>query len=71
MNVSKADAIVYMNIGFSGKNYLQSRDRLTVKGRETNNVYYICEDFGMTEKILKTVQDKKDFNSKLFMKHYV
>lgn len=66
MNVSKADAIVYMNLGFSGKNYLQSRDRLTVKGREDNNVYYICEDYGMTEKILKTVQAKKDFNSKLF-----
>lgn len=66
MNVSKADAIVYMNLGFSGKNYLQSRDRLTVKGRKDNNVYYICEDYGMTEKILKTVQAKKDFNSKLF-----
>jgi len=68
MNVSKADAIVYMNLGFSGKNYLQSRDRLTVKGRKDNKVYFICEDFGMTEKILKTVQGKKDFNSKLFMK---
>lgn len=66
MNVSKADAIVYYNLGFSGKNYLQSRDRLTVKGRNNNNVYYICEDFGMTEEILKTVQDKKDFNTKLF-----
>lgn len=68
MNVSKADAIVYINLGFSGKNYLQSRDRLTVKGRKDNKVYFICEDFGMTEKILKTVQSKKDFNSKLFMK---
>lgn len=68
MNVSKADAIVYMNLGFSGKNYLQSRDRLTVKGRKDNKVYYICEDFGMTEQILKTVQSKKDFNSKLFNK---
>lgn len=68
MNVSKADAIVYMNLGFSGKNYLQSRDRLTIKGREDNNVYYICEDYGMTEQILKAVRNKKDFNSKLFMK---
>jgi hypothetical protein len=68
MNVSKADAIVYMNLGFSGKNYLQSRDRLTIKGRKDNKVYFICEDFGLTSKILKTVQNKKDFNSKLFMK---
>ena len=66
MNVSKADAIVYMNLGFSGKNYLQSRDRLTVKGRKDNKVYYICEDFGMTEQILKTVKSKQDFNTKLF-----
>ena len=68
MNVSKADAIVYMNLGFSGKNYLQSRDRLTVKGRKDNKVYFICEDFGLTEKILKTVRNKKDFNSKLYLK---
>jgi hypothetical protein len=68
MNVSKADAIVYMNLGFSGKNYLQSRDRLTVKGRKDNRVFFICENFGMTKKILKTVQNKQDFNSKLFMK---
>lgn len=68
MNVSKAEAIVYMNLGFSGKNYLQSRDRLTVKGRSDNLVYFICEDFGMTEEILKTVRSKKDFNSKLFNK---
>lgn len=68
MNLSKADAIVYFNLGFSGKNYLQSRDRLTVKGRNTNDVYYICEDYGMTKKILEAVSEKKDFNSKLFMK---
>jgi hypothetical protein len=68
MNLSKADAIVYLNLGFSGKNYLQSRDRLTVKGRTSNDVYYVCEDYGMTKKILETVSDKKDFNSKLFMK---
>lgn len=68
MNLSKADAIVYFNLGFSGKNYLQSRDRLTIKGRDTNYVYYVCEDFGMTKKILEAVSDKKDFNSKLFIK---
>jgi len=68
MNVSKADAIVYMNLGFSGKAWLQSRDRLTIKGRKDNNVYLICEDFGMTEKIYKTVREKGNFNSKMFMK---
>ena len=68
MNVSKADAIVYYNLAFSGKAWLQSRDRLTVKGRKNNNVYIICEDFGLTEKIYKIVSKKGDFNSKLFNK---
>ena len=67
-NLSKADALVFLNLGFSGKNYLQSRDRLTIKGRKDNNVYYICEDFGLTKQILKSVKNKKDFNSKLFIK---
>lgn len=66
MNVSKADAIVYMNLGFSGKAWLQSRDRLTVKGRKDNNVYIICEDFGLTKKIYETVRKKGHFNSKVF-----
>jgi len=70
MNVSKADALVYLNLGFSGKNYLQSRDRMTVKERKTNDVYFICERNGITEKILKAVRNKKDFNSRLFKKEF-
>jgi hypothetical protein len=70
MNLSKADAIVYMNLGFSGVAFLQSRDRLTIKGRLENNVYFVCEDFGMTKKIVDTVTKKKSYNSKLFIKDY-
>ncbi|MEX0939751.1 MAG: DEAD/DEAH box helicase family protein [Candidatus Babeliales bacterium] len=70
MNLSKADAIVYYNIGFSGKNYIQSRDRMTVKERKNNNVYFICEKGGITSKILKRVRAKKDFNSRTFLKEY-
>lgn len=71
LNLSKADALVYYNLGFSGKNFIQSRDRLTVKDRKANNVYFIYESGGMTSKILKAVQEKKDFNSKLFLKEFV
>lgn len=71
LNLSKADALVYYNLGFSGKNFIQSRDRLTVKNRKSNDVYFICESGGMTSKILKAVQEKKDFNSKLFLKEFV
>lgn len=70
LNLSKADALVYYNLGFSGKNFIQSRDRLTVKDRKSNDVYFICESGGMTKKILKAVQEKKDFNSKLFLKEF-
>lgn len=70
MNVSKADAIVFMNIGFSGKNYLQSRDRLTIKGRKDNKVFFVCEDFGFTKKVVKAVKSKQDYNVKLFKKDW-
>jgi hypothetical protein len=70
LNLSKADAIVYLNLGFSGKSFIQSRDRLTIKGRKENNVYFICESGGMTEKILETVRQKKSFNSRIFAKEF-
>ena len=70
MNLSKADALVYYNLGFSGKNFVQSRDRMTVKGRQNNNVYFVCEKGGMTYNILKRVRDKMDYNFKEFKKDY-
>lgn len=71
MNLSEADAIVYFNLGFSGKDYLQSKQRLTVKGRKNSDIYYILERGGITQKVLKTVQNKQDYNSSHFMKDFV
>jgi len=68
MNVSKADALVYYNFHFSGKNFIQSRDRLTVKNRKNNDVYFIIETPGINESILKRLRDKKDFNLETFNK---
>jgi hypothetical protein len=70
MNLSKADYLVYLNLGFSGKNYIQSRDRMTVKERESNNIYFICESDGITEKILQAVTKKKNFNSRMFKQNF-
>lgn len=70
MNLSKADALVYFNLGFSGKNFIQSRDRMTVKDRTSNDIYFVCESFGMTSNILKAVQKKENFNSQQFMKDF-
>jgi hypothetical protein len=66
MNISKAECLVYYNFHFSGKNYIQSRDRLTIKGRENNDVYFILEDPGINKNILKSVRNKKDYSLKSF-----
>ena len=68
LNLSKADAIIYYNFGFSGKNYLQSRDRLTVKGRAENKVYFLLEDYGYSKQIYNRISKKKDFNTHFFNK---
>lgn len=71
MNISKADCLVYYNMGFSGKNYIQSRDRLTVKERPKNDVYFILETPGINENILKKVRAKKDFNLSAFKQDFL
>ena len=71
VNLSKADAIAFYNIGFSGKAYLQARDRLTVKGRSNNYVYFFLEKGGTTARVLREVRNKKSFNSKTFLKEFV
>ena len=70
MNLSKAKYLVYLNLGFSGKNWIQSRDRMTVQSRKDNNIYIICESNGITEKILKAVTKKKNFNSRMFKQNF-
>ena len=70
MNLSKAKYLVYLNLGFSGKNWIQSRDRMTVMGRKDNNIYVICESDGITEKILESVTKKKNFNSRMFKQNF-
>lgn len=68
MNLSASDCLVFYNFGFSGKDYQQSIDRLTIRGRETNDVYFILS--GINHKIFKQVEQKKDYNSRSFIKDY-
>ena len=66
------DAIVFLNFGFSGKNYIQSRDRLSSLTRtRSNDVYFIFEKGGINEKIYERVKNKKDFNLREFIKEYL
>ena len=66
ISLSKADCLVFYNFGYSGKNFIQAIDRLTLKDRPTNDVYFIFEKGSLTEAIYKTVSKKEKFNIKQF-----
>jgi hypothetical protein len=66
ISLSKADALVFYNFGYSGKNFIQAIDRLTLKDRPTNDVYFIFGKGSLTEAIYKTVSKKEKFNIKQF-----
>jgi len=66
INLSKADKLVYLNFGFSGCNYQQSLDRLTVKDREQTDVYFILAKNTLDKKILNVIEQKKNFTLKQY-----
>jgi hypothetical protein len=74
VNLSTADAIVFMNIDFSYLSYAQGRERIISKDRQKQAVlYWIFSDDqkrGIEAKIYKVVQKKKDFTSYYFKKSY-
>lgn len=69
ISLSKADALVFYNFGYSGKNFIQAIDRLTLKDRTSNDVYFIFEKGSLTEAIYKTVSKKENFNNKSFLQY--
>ena len=64
ISLSKADYLVYFNIDFSATSYWQSRDRLTTKERQTNDVYWLFSKGGLEQKIYEKVLEKKSFTTK-------
>lgn len=66
VNLSKAHCLVFYNFGFSGTNFIQSIDRLTTKDRKENDVFFIFGKDSLTEKIYKTVSQKKNFTLKQY-----
>jgi len=69
VNLSKAHCLVFYNFGFSGTNFIQSIDRLTTKERKENDVFFIFGKDSLTEKIYKTVSQKKNFTLKQYVKN--
>jgi hypothetical protein len=70
VNLSKADYLVMYNIDFSATSYYQARDRMTVKDRELNKVYWIFSEGGIEDKVYQAVCKKKNFTVSHFKKEY-
>ena len=69
INLSSADCLIMYNIGYSGTNFIQARDRLTTQTRKENDVYFIYGKGSLTEQIHKTVSQKKNFTEAQFKKY--
>lgn len=69
----KADHLIYFNIAHSAVSYLQGRDRLTKQERvKDNNVWFVVGSHrnAIEPRILNTVKNKEDYNSRLFCLDY-
>lgn len=66
-----AEVLCYMNIDFSAVSYWQSRDRLTTKDRQYNEVFWIFARNGIEDSIYKTVQSKKHYTTNVFNKEFL
>jgi len=70
ISLKLAQSLVYYSFGYSGKNFVQGRDRMTTIERQENNVFFVMQKGDFNEKIYKVVKDKKRYSEKLFIKDY-
>lgn len=70
ISLAKAECLVFLNFGFSGKNFIQAIDRLTLKDRPTNDVYFIFSSIGLDKKVYRSVSKKENYNNSHFKKDY-
>jgi len=68
INLSAADVLIFINFGFSNTKFIQAKDRLTTKDRESNDVYFILSDSGIDSQVFRTVTAKEDYVTKTFIK---
>ena len=69
LNLQKANKIIYFTLPLSSELYEQSKKRIHRIGQENRCFYYqlICKG-SIEEKILKTLEMRKDYTEKLFEK---
>ncbi len=71
VDLKTADAILFLNIDFSAKSYIQARQRLQFKDRSTPaKVYWVFAESGIEHKIYEVVKNKMDFTNAYFKKVY-
>lgn len=70
LSLAKADCLVAINIDFSAVTYFQFRDRLTIKDRKENHLYWIFSKGGIESKVYKTVLNKKSYTYDTFKKDF-
>lgn len=68
VNLSKADALVMIEVDFSATTYFQARDRMTVKERKENNVFWIFGKNTIEYDIYKRVMNKIPYTINHFKK---
>jgi hypothetical protein len=70
ISLKAAKSLVYYSFGYSGKNFVQGRDRMTTIDRDVNDVYFVFQKGDINEKIYKVISQKKRYSEKLFTKQY-
>jgi len=71
INLSSADALIFLNIDFAAVSYFQAKDRLTSKDRTKENiVYWIFSEGGIEEQIYQSVMNKKDYTLSIFRRDF-
>lgn len=72
VDLSAADALVMMNIGFAALNYIQARARLQSKDRvKPCIVYWVFSEGGIEAKVFERVKNKLDYTLSYFRKDFL
>lgn len=71
VNISSADALIFVNIDFSAVSYWQARARIQTKDRvKEANIHWIFAKGGIEDKIYEAVMNKKDYTTYHFKKDF-
>lgn len=71
VDLSSADALIFLNLNFSAMHYWQSRARLqTMTRTKAANVHYLFAKGGIERTILETVKRKEDYTLSHFMRDW-